>query len=132
MYSNGQFIENYAGSRDFDVLSAYILAASEEHASSASNIPDQKISDVGVNPTGTVVKLTPDTFDSQVARSKEPWMIQMYAPWCKYCSQLATVWDQLATELKGHVNVASINCESSKGKRHSNVCGYAPFWARCL
>lgn len=116
LYSNGQFIENYAQQRDFDVMSAYIIAAAEEHASPASNIPNQNLADIGVNPIGKVTQLTAETFDSQVARSKEPWILQMYTPWCKYCSQLATVWDQLATELKGHVNVASINCESSKGK----------------
>jgi thiol-disulfide isomerase/thioredoxin len=120
-------IENYAGSREFDVLSAYILTAAEKHASSAANMPDQKPDDVGVNPTGKVVQLTADTFDSKVARSKEPWWIQMYTPWCKHCSQLAPTWDQLATELKGHANVASINCESSKGKLDSTFCGYAFF-----
>ncbi|KAM3587224.1 hypothetical protein VKS41_002260 [Umbelopsis sp. WA50703] len=128
LYSNGQYIENYAGSREFDVLSAYILTAAEKHASSAANMPDQKPDDVGVNPTGKVVQLTADTFDSKVARGKEPWWIQMYTPWCKHCSQLAPTWDQLATELKGHANVASINCESSKDAKalclKQGVTGY--------
>jgi len=37
------------------------------------------------------------------------WLVEFYAPWCGHCKNLAPIWEQLAQELKGNINVASID-----------------------
>eukprot|EP01126_Amoeba_proteus_P030769 TRINITY_DN3033_c0_g1_i12.p1 TRINITY_DN3033_c0_g1~~TRINITY_DN3033_c0_g1_i12.p1 ORF type:complete len:223 (+),score=40.46 TRINITY_DN3033_c0_g1_i12:43-669(+) len=36
------------------------------------------------------------------------WAIEIYATWCGHCQKLAPTWEEVATELKGRVNVAKI------------------------
>ncbi len=46
-------------------------------------IPDPPMYDE----TSSVVKLTDATFDEKVLNSKEPWVVEFYAPWCGKCFQ---------------------------------------------
>jgi thioredoxin-like negative regulator of GroEL len=96
-------------------VSAYIVKAAEQYAPAVANVPIPKQVPVSANPDGKVVQLTPSTYESKVAGSTQQWFIQMYAPWCSYCNELSSTWTQLAASLKGQVNVASLNCEGSKG-----------------
>ncbi|KAF1331652.1 Protein disulfide-isomerase domain, partial [Globisporangium splendens] len=47
------------------------------------------------------------------------WLVEFYAPWCGHCKRLAPVWEELADELKGAVNVAKVDVteNSELGKR---------------
>ena len=38
-----------------------------------------------------------------------------YAPWCGHCKKLAPVYESLATNLKGKVKVAKVDCVAEKG-----------------
>ena len=43
-----------------------------------------------------VEKLTDKTYE-EVLRSKEPWLVDFYAPWCGHCHQFAPDFEDLAT-----------------------------------
>ncbi|RCH93770.1 hypothetical protein CU097_010794 [Rhizopus azygosporus] len=49
-----------------------------------------------------------------IVKSKEPWFIKFYAPWCGHCQTLAGEWVMAASRLKDKVNVGEVNCESNK------------------
>jgi thiol-disulfide isomerase/thioredoxin len=53
-----------------------------------------------------------------IISTKKPWFIKFYAPWCGHCKNLAPVWEKLAVNLQDkEINLAEVNCESSKGNR---------------
>ncbi|KAE8238684.1 hypothetical protein A4X06_0g8663 [Tilletia controversa] len=45
--------------------------------------------------------------------------VKFFAPWCPHCRAMATAYEKLAVELKGHVNVIEVNCE-----KYADVCGH--------
>mmetsp|Transcript_28148 Transcript_28148/g.46317 ORF Transcript_28148/g.46317 Transcript_28148/m.46317 type:complete len:237 (-) Transcript_28148:115-825(-) len=53
------------------------------------------------------------------------WFIKFYAPWCGHCKRLAPVWEEVATALKGEVNVAKVDVTQNRalGKQY-NIKGF--------
>jgi len=39
------------------------------------------------------------------------WLVELYAPWCGFCRQLAPTYEKVASKLKGKVNVAKIDAD---------------------
>lgn len=46
---------------------------------------------------------------SMIYGSQDPWLLDMYAPWCGHCMKMTADWSKLATNLKGLVKVAKID-----------------------
>lgn len=44
-----------------------------------------------------------------IYNSEEPWLLDLYAPWCGHCIKMADDWAKLATKFKGFVKVAKID-----------------------
>lgn len=59
----------------------------------------------GRGKTGSVIELTDDNFEKEVLKSKDPWLVEFYAPWCGHCKNLEPHWKSAATELKEQVKV---------------------------
>ncbi|KAK0617812.1 thioredoxin-like protein [Bombardia bombarda] len=63
------------------------------------------------NPNGVSVNLNPETFQTLVTMTQDPWFIKFYAPWCHHCQAMAPNWDRLAKEMKGKLNIGEVNCD---------------------
>jgi len=67
---------------------------------------DVDASDAG---SSDVLELTSETFASAIADN--PLIaVEFFAPWCGHCKTLAPEWEKVATELKGKVSVAKVDC----------------------
>jgi protein disulfide-isomerase-like protein len=42
------------------------------------------------------------------------WLIKFYAPWCGHCKTLAPIYEEVAKQLKGEVNVAKVDVTESR------------------
>jgi len=45
-----------------------------------------------------------------IKTSKGNWLLEFYAPWCGHCKHLAPTYEEIATKLKGKVNVGKVDC----------------------
>ena len=42
------------------------------------------------------------------------WMVEFYAPWCGHCKNLEPIYEEVATALKGEVNVAKVDASKER------------------
>lgn len=131
LYADGKFVTTYIGPRTKESIKTFLLeqhAANEEKTTSGLNNDD-------TNTDNTIVKANPDghslDFDGEllkqaVEQSGRPHFVKFYAPWCPHCQNLAPIWEQMAKELKGQIDVAEVNCDVHKGKSMRML--YSPDW----
>lgn len=74
-----------------------------------SRIGKSKSSGSGNKSGNDVIELTDSDFDEKVLKSEDLWLVEFYAPWCGHCKNLAPVWAEVATELKGKVKVGAVD-----------------------
>ncbi|KAI8331820.1 hypothetical protein EDC96DRAFT_548709 [Choanephora cucurbitarum] len=67
-------------------------------------------------PRDDVVELTPRNFKTALLDTNHLVAVEFYAPWCGHCQRLAPEWKKAATNLKGLVSVAAINCDEDNNK----------------
>ncbi|MDO9063125.1 MAG: thioredoxin [Microbacterium sp.] len=60
-----------------------------------------------------LVEADDDSFDAVVAEATLPVLVDVWAPWCHPCRQIAPVVDQLSRELAGKLKVAKVNADTS-------------------
>ncbi|KAH9927854.1 thioredoxin-domain-containing protein [Amylocystis lapponica] len=134
LYRDGQFLETFHGSRELELLTAYLaehaqptsLPSHPTETASAQVLEENVAIDASVvravesqtediNPDGSVLVLGEKTFQQVVDQGKV--FVKFFAPWCGHCKKLAPIWTQLAGAMQHKLTIAEVNCEE-----HSSVC----------
>ena len=53
--------------------------------------------------------ITDSNFDDVVLNSKQPFLVEFYAPWCGHCKALAPEWVRASNELEGKFNLGAVD-----------------------
>lgn len=59
------------------------------------------------------VTFTDDNFEAEVLKSKEPVMVDFFAPWCGPCKMMAPTVEKLAGEYKGKVKIGKLDVDEN-------------------
>jgi len=62
----------------------------------------------------TTVKVTDESFESDVLKAAGPVLVDFWAEWCGPCKQIAPALEQISEELGGKVTVAKINIDENQ------------------
>jgi thioredoxin 1 len=59
------------------------------------------------------VKVTDDSFETDVLKASQPVLVDFWAEWCGPCKQIGPALEQIADELQGQVTIAKVNIDDS-------------------
>jgi len=126
LFKDGK-MEKYKGDRSTDALCEYATThspsdlnpaapVSESDETAADKAENEKEEEVAT--TSDVVTLDDSNFEKMTkfgaGEATGVWFIKFYAPWCGHCKRLAPTWEEVATELKGKVNVAKVDVTENR------------------
>jgi thioredoxin 1 len=60
-----------------------------------------------------IANVTDASFENDVLKSKEPVLIDFWAPWCGPCRAIGPVVEQLAKEYEGKVRMVKVNIDDN-------------------
>ncbi len=61
-----------------------------------------------------VLEITDANFDTEVANSDQPVLVDFWAEWCQPCKMLGPTIDALALEYQGKVKVGKVDTDSNR------------------
>ena len=59
------------------------------------------------------VKVTDDSFETDVLKASQPVLVDFWAEWCGPCKQIGPALEQISEDLAGKVIIAKINIDDS-------------------
>ena len=62
-----------------------------------------------------VADLTEENFEAEVVQSKQPVLVDFWAPWCGPCRAITPVIHELAKENVGSAKIVKVNIDESPG-----------------
>ncbi len=63
----------------------------------------------------SAVDVTDASFEVDVARSREPVVVEFWAEWCAPCRAMAPTLDELAVEFDGKAKIAKLQMDDNPG-----------------
>ena len=63
----------------------------------------------------SVTDVTESTFDEEVAKSKLPVIIDVWAEWCGPCRMFSPVFEELSSDYEGKVKFVKVDADSNEG-----------------
>ncbi|TDH74298.1 hypothetical protein CCR75_001989 [Bremia lactucae] len=79
--------------------------------------------------TSNVIVLTDSDFEHKTqagsGATTGDWLVEFYAPWCGHCKKLTPIYETVAQELQGELNVAKVDVtENAELGKRFNIRGF--------
>ena len=62
----------------------------------------------------SIQHLNDSNFNTEIANSRQPVLVDFWAEWCGPCKMIAPILDEVAKEYEGKVKVAKLNVEEGQ------------------
>lgn len=94
------------------------LRAHTDHLLTGKPIPEEKKASSNVKApakkTAGARQVNNATFQREVIKSKQPVLVDFWAPWCGPCQSIAPMIDKLAEEYAGKVKIVKVNTDQNR------------------
>ncbi len=61
-----------------------------------------------------IVRVTDDTFDSDVLQSEKPVLLDYWAEWCTPCKMIAPILEEIVDEYGDRITIAKLNIDENQ------------------
>lgn len=71
-----------------------------------------------------IVELKKENYESEVLKSKRPVLVYFHANWCRFCSRMDPVFEEIFNELAPKIKFCKVDIDKEKWiAEHNNIKG---------